>query len=237
MTNEFTTRPEIIFVSYNEIIKNPYPFILSQIVKRYTDFYKDFLDINKFKSLDNDNLLRLVIQRSEKNIFEYLAIKKFDYESSLQDIYNKFDDLFIYSPQLQIADSLTMLLSQKFTKKIYIHSDVYDKRIHLDIQTLFQDMHRVNYVTGDFTKVINKLEGVTTWILDDAYKIIPLVHNKKVEFTNILVANYGYNFALNDDKQLSFRINTEEWEKKYTFKFATFMPIKFSDNHFNMIKK
>ena len=230
--NEFTTKPEIIFICYDEIIKNPYPFLLNQIRTKYKSVYKDFINMSLFENYDDMNLMRLVVQRTRKNILDYLSIIKFDYNGALDDLKDKFDDMYSQSPLLKMGESVNMMMTQKFTKQIYVYTEKYDPRVHLDLQMMYKNMSLVSYVTGDFKNVINTLEGVTTWILDDIFKVSQLVCFKKVEYTNILVANYGYNFSINKDKQTVLNVNVDDWSKEHIFKFGTFMPIQFTKDHF-----
>jgi len=235
MMDEFTKKPEIIFITYDEVIKSPYPFILKQISTRYKQFYEPYLDLSRIEKMDENNLDRLCVQRTDKNLFRYLSKIPFDFDKSMSDILNKFDDMYFNCPLMKMGTALTFLLSQKFTQKVYIYTEKYDKRVHLDIQTTYRDMDRVNYITGNFDEVICSLNGVTSYILNDINYLVPLIHHKKTEYTNILVGNFGYNYALNDQNQMVLRINIDEWVKEFIFKFATFMPIEFTDEHFTTL--
>lgn len=233
--NEFTKQDEYIFIEYEEIIKNPYPFILKQLRDKYKQYYEDFINFSKIDNLNDDNLLRLCLQRTEKNILRYIAKKSFDFDKALDEVYNKFDDMYINLPLMNIGKNIPLLLSQKFTKKIYIYSEKYDKRIHFDIQSNFNNMTDINYVTGDFHDVMEKLEGITAFILSDINKIIPIVHHKRSEYTNILLAQYGYNYTMIDDK-LSLRIPLDEYVKgDNIFKYVTFMPTDLSNANFSQL--
>jgi hypothetical protein len=232
MMNEFTKKPEIIFITYNEIIKNPYPLILEQIKTKYYDIYKEFLNLDLIKNLDYNNLLTICTKRDKKNIFEYLALKQFDYEKTLSEIYNKFDDLYLKSNLLSIGNSIFYLLHQKFTEKIYIYSEKYDKRIHFDLQFNFKDMKKVNYVTGPYNKVMEKLDGITTYILNDIMYVTPIISTDKCKYTNILIANYGYNYYLNENNNLRLRVNLDDVYMEKCFKYATFLPAKFDKSYF-----
>ena len=228
--NEFTKKQEIIFISYDEIIKNVYPLLLSLILKRYKNEYKDFLKIDLIENMNIDDLYILCIQRHDKNILRYLSKKEFNYEESLKNIYNKFNDLFINSDLLSIGASIHMLLTQKFTKKIYIYTKEYDKRIHLDLELNYRDMNKINYVTGNFLDAVNKLDGITTYILNDIMDVSYIL-DERINYTNILLANYGYNYTINENGTLVLRLNLEEAMDKYVFKFSTFFPISITDKH------
>jgi hypothetical protein len=128
-------------------------------------------------------------------------------------------------------------MNQKFTSKIYIYSEEYDKRIHADIQMNYKDMNKVNYVTGPLHEVIKQIEGVTTYIFADIFDVTTLLAFDKCAYTNVLVANYGYNYYYMEDGKLALRMNLEEVSKEKIFKFATFMPADFTNSHFSMFEK
>lgn len=233
--NEFTKSPEIIFISYEEVIKSPYPFIIKQIQEKYKDYYKDYINFDLIDNLDLDNINRLCVQRQEKNILKYLSKKEFDFITALNDIYKKFDDMFIKSDFLSIGKNIHFLLSQKFTQRIYMYTPIYDKRIHLDIQMNFKDMDKIKYVTGDFFEVVKSLDGITSYILNDIMDVSTLLSTNKISYTNILLANYGYNYTLNENGKLILRLNIDEIMKEKIFKFVTFTPIDFSESHFSAL--
>jgi len=234
--NEFTKMDEVIFITYDEVIKNPYPILLLTILKKYKDIYKDYLKLELIDGMDLDDLYVLCCQRHEKNIFRYLTKKEFDFDKALNDIYYKFNDLFINTDLLPIGNSIHMLLTQKFTKKIYVYTKTYDKRIHLDLQLNFHDMTKINYVTGNLYDVLNTLEGVTTYIFNDIMDVSYLIGDK-LNYSNILVANYGYNYTLDENKNMILRLNLSDIYNQYVFKFSTFIPIDLTEKHLESIKK
>ena len=231
MSNEFTTQDEIIFITYEDIIKSINPFIISQILQKYKLYYNEFLNLASVENLNKKQLDLFCIRRKDKNIFHTLAKKDFDCNTAMKELAHKFDDTYLNSELLIIGKTLGFIIPQKFTKKIYIYSKEYDKRIHLDIQMNFKDMNKVNYITGNLIDVINSIEGVTTYIFADIIDVTALLATNKIAYTNILVANYGYNYVLINDK-LTLRINLEEHMKERIFKFVTFMPLSITSEHF-----
>jgi len=227
MSTEFVKRPEIIFICYDEVIKNPYPFILHQMRTTYRNVYDNFINFSLIDKLNMIDLLKFCIQRRKVNIFHQLSKKEFDYKKSLNDIFYKYDDMYILSEPLIISSSIHVMLKQKFTEKIYIHTDKYDKRVHIDIQTQFKDMEKINYITGNLFNVISKLSGVTTYILRNILDVGIILELNKSEYTNIIVANYGYNFTLDEKNILIPRFNVEDSIMEKIFKFATFSPYNF----------
>lgn len=235
MHNMFTERPEVFLISYEEVIKSPYPFLLHQIVHRYREVYDDFLHLEIIEKMDMENLARYCIQRTDYNILTGLAKKEFDYDSALRELKKRFFNIYENCELLSIGNSLPMLLSQKFTQKIYLYTEEYDVRIHLDIQNSFHDMERVPYVTGNFADVLDAIpETITTFILNDVTDIGVIFAKQKEAYTNILVASYGYNYVLDEESgDLKLRYNVEEHiEENRIFKFATFIPQNLTEKHF-----
>jgi hypothetical protein len=234
--NEFDARPEIIFITYEDVIKSPYPYLLNKINTDLSDYYKDFIDLDKIKGLDMFNLTRLCVQRTEKNILRYLAKTEFDYDGALGDLKNHYFTIYKDSPLLSIGESLNMVIPQKFTKNVYIYTEKYDVRIHLDIMENFKDMDKVKYVSGSFAKALEKLEGITTFILNDLDYVIDILNAGKEEYTNIMIASYGYNYIYNeDDDVLELRLDLDQLLKGKICKYATFMPVNLDRKHFSQI--
>ena len=78
---------EYFFITYDNVIRNPYAYILHQLVNNdeYKD-YKDFLD-NELIGKSIDELCELLTVRPVKNPLEYFATKEFDYDLSLIELY------------------------------------------------------------------------------------------------------------------------------------------------------
>jgi hypothetical protein len=236
MQNPFEGRPEIIFMCYEDVIKSPYPFLLNEINTKLSQYYESFLDLDKIKGKDLFNLSRLCVQRSKPNILEYLAKTEFDYVKALKDLKDRYFKVYADSELLAMGKNMDILLAQKFTKKIYLYTEIYDIRIHLDIQETFKDMQRVTYVTGSFKNVINKIEGITSYILNDLDYAYQIIKEGKEEYTDIMVANYGYNYFVDDDSQeLELRLNMQSLIKDSICKFGTFTPLAMDERHFTQI--
>jgi len=227
MSTEFVKRPEIIFICYDEIIKNPYPFIIHQMRTTYRKIYEDFINFSLIDKFNMKDLLKFCIERRTINVIEHLSKKEFDYNKTLNDIFYKFDDMFVMSEPLIISSSIHVMLKQRFTEKIYIHTEKYDKRVHMDIQNEFKDMDKIKYITGNLFNVIKSLSGITTYILRNILDVGIIIELNKSEYTNIIVANYGYNFTLDEKDLLVPRFNVEDLLIEKIFKFATFSPYNF----------
>lgn len=236
MQNEFAGKSEIIFICYDDVIKSPYPYILNKINEKYHPFYKDFLELDIIKDMDIADLEMFCNTRENKNVFYDLAKIEFDADGSLADLAKNFEDMYFELPLLEMGTSLDTIKSQKFTEKIYVYTKEYDLRIHLDIQKTFRDMKMVNYVSGDFDDVIASLEGVTSYILDDISYVPSIFFHGKGDFVNIMVANYGYNYYVDDeDEVVKLKIDVDQYATDNTFKFATFSPMEMVEDHFKSV--
>ena len=217
---------EVIFIIYDGIIKTPIPFLLKKLQdSEYNEGYSDAIDYSKFKDFDENQLLAVTSRRLNKNILEYLAIDEFDYKVTYDDLIQRFPTIYSDSKLLSIGRSIYILLHQSFLKKIYIYSEYYDERIQSDISNSFKDLENVTYVSGNFEDVISKIpEKITTYVIDDIDYITILINLKKIQYTNILLAKYGFNYKLNEDSNMPvLKIdNIDELIKKEIFKLATF---------------
>lgn len=233
MHNPFEGRDEVIFITYDEIIKSPYPFILDKINTNYKDIYKDFIKTEMFDGLDIKQLLGFCSKRTDKDLFKYLAKMDFDYKGAMDDLKYRYIDMYENSELLKIGESIFMMLTQTFTKKIYIYTEEYDVRVHLDIQKTYDDMNKVNYISGDFSEAIKKVEGVTNYIISDLDYLIDILDAGKADYTTILLASYGYNYIFNEDKgDIELRINPDDFIKDTICKFSTFIPHDYDIEHF-----
>lgn len=234
---ELSKQPENIFVDYEGVIKSSVPTLLSQLELVFKESLKDFINFDMITGMKRANLTRISVQRTEKNILKYLAKKEFDYDKTLKEISDSFVDLYMNSDNLVMAETLSgIILKQKFLNNLYIHTEEYDKRIHYDIQNNFKiNCSKVHYITGKKEEVYDDLQGITSFILNDIEDILLLIKLKKTEYTNILVANYGYNYKLDEKTgEVVPKVElTEDMLKKNIFKFATFMPVKLTLDHFN----
>lgn len=239
MHNKFEEQPEVIFITYEDVIKSPYPFILNKIDTELKSYYEPYLDLDKFSGLDMDNLLRLCVQRTDPNILRFFQKIDFDANGALAEIKNRYFEMYEKSELLKIGYSLDMVMPQKFCEKIYIYTPVYDIRVHLDIQRNFNDMKLVNYVSGDFDKVLDKLgDEITTYIVNDLDYVVHILEKDKANYTNIMLASYGYNYIYDEEEdKLDFRLDIQGLLENAICKFATFIPVDFTERHFSQLRK
>jgi hypothetical protein len=154
----------------------------------------------------------------------------------MKDIFNRFPDMYSKSEKLVMGDSLHMILSQGFTEKVYVYTPEYDERVHVDLNDTYRNPDKLKYITGDFANIIEDFDDITTFIFNDIIDISTLIAFNKTKYTNILVANYGYNFTIDDNGNLTLRIDAESMMEEYVFKFSTFTPAKLGSEHFSQVQ-
>lgn len=230
MHNPRMGKPEVIFVTYDEVIKSPYPVLLHQILYRFRSVYEKFLNFDDIDGMDVKALMLYCTKRTHKNVFRDLMITEFDIDKSLKEATDRFFDVYSKSDLLSIGDSLRRVAAQRFTKKIYIYTPVYDLRVHIDIQETYGDMDKINYVNGDFTEVIKNLPEITSYFLNDAEYVNALIEMKKLKHTTVLLAEYGFNYIKEGD-ELFYKFDVESATEEHKFKFGSFAPFIVTDDH------
>lgn len=225
-SNYFNNRPETIFITYEEVIKSPFPFILTQLQTRYKDHFKGFINFDLLKNLDEKGLVDFCIKRTEKNILRNVAIQNFDFESSIKQLRDNFKEIiWENSQELSMTKSIPILLNQKFLDKIFIYTKEYDKNIHKDIQENFKNMDKIKYITGPtLNDVLDAIPKITTYILNDIMDFSTLLC-RDIRYSNILVADYGYNYTVKENKAV-LRIDPDPLSKEKVYNFALFSPVK-----------
>ncbi len=240
MHNPFEGRAEIFFIMYEDIVKTIDPFILKAIKNNQilSESFKNIIRLDDFKDLDDNNLLRLCIQRTNQNILEYLAKGKFDYDETYKTLkYSpSFFDIYKESELLEMGKNIQLMLNQKFTEKIYIYTEEYDIRVHLDIQETYNNMEKINYVWGDFTKALQDLEGITTIIINNVDYMFDIIQSGKSDYTTVMIPMYGYNYVeIEDNDLLELRLDLESLVEDTICKPFLFSPVKLKEEHFSQI--
>lgn len=229
MNVDRATIPEIVFVTYDMVIKDYRPFILKTIAEsdQLMLAYKEFIDTALVETLtDKQKNFLPVISRS-RNIFEHIAIKKFNYDKSLKEFISMYPNIYSDSELLTFGESIHVLKRQKFTSKIFIYTEEYDERIHYDIQSTYTDMGLIEYVSGPFEDVIMSInENITTYVLNDADLVDKLIALDRVKETEILIADIAYNYKINDKNELMVKIdNLDDKMNKHIFRIGMFKTV------------
>lgn len=223
--NEYVKSPEYVFIQYHDVIRSYKPYLLSKMLNSedYRKGYDGYINFDLFKDFNDNQLLGLAMRSLDKNILKYLMLKPFNCDVSLKSLCDDFPDLFKESKLLKIGNSISMLLKQSYVQKIYIHTTVYDKRIHRDIAETFGDMGRIVYVTGDILDAINKIpEKITTYILNDVNIIDALIECNKISYSNVLVVDAGWNYKKVGNDIVLKCDDIEKKSQTHIFKTGTF---------------
>lgn len=235
--NDFAAQKEVLFITYDDVIKSTKLFILKKLMEaEYRFGYKDYIDYKKIDSKTDEELTAIITASPYKNILKLLATKLFDYDVTYTDLVMTYPESITSSKLLTFGDALFILMKQKFLSKVYMYTESYDENVHKDIDTIY-GMSKITYVTGDFKEVvqdINKENKITSYIINDIDYLQQLIDMNSVAYTNILIGNYGYNYKLNEDKIPILKIDDiDTLKKEKIFKFGMFEPdnsAKFSKN-------
>lgn len=182
-----------ILIFYDEIMKNIGLSVLKVINRKYKKQFGPLLNLDLFKFPDKD-LIYLYSARIKKNPLEWIATQEFDYELNYENIRNKFDDLYIFTPPTNFAKKVDKFLDEFSVKKIIFVSEEYDNRIDFDIQHTYHEnknFWKIEYVTGSMVGI---LKEYTPDIIFYPYLDENILSLAK-EYPKIVFAfpNYGFN--------------------------------------------
>jgi hypothetical protein len=233
VNNPFTMRDEIILIEYKDVIKCPSAGVLKLIQDDYMDDLRGVINTKLLKEMDFKNLQRFAIERPCKNILDYIKTTDFDTNAVYDALYNAYDTIYMELPLMTIGKSLYFISQQKFTKKIYIYSEEYDKKIEFDIKENYCEMKNIYYVAGDLSSIINSIEPVTSYIFADVDNVKTIMDLDKMEYTEIMIGEYGYNYEIKNST-LTVKGGYENMTYDKRFKIASFTPLAMDKSYFNV---
>lgn len=231
--NPFTMRDEIILIEHDDVIKCPSLGILELIKEKYTDDLKGLIDIPKIQRMDFNNLQRLCIERPTKNILDYLKLTDFNTGDIYDELYKSDKSIYMGIPLMVMGSSIYILSPQKFTKGIYIFSEEYDEKIEYNIYENFSDLPNVYYVAGDLKEIIQSIPKPTMYIFSDIEHVQTLINENKIEYTEIMVAQYGYNYEVKNGI-LQIKGDYDKLMPELLFKIASFSPLKMDKSFYTI---
>ena len=120
---------------------------------------KDVINTKLLSRMDFKNMQRYAIERPCKNILDYIKTTDFDTNTVYNALYNAFDTIYMELPLMTIGRSLYFISQQKFTKKIYIFSEEYDKKIEFDIKENYMTISASSEVGKMSENIVISLEG------------------------------------------------------------------------------
>lgn len=227
MANELAMKNEYVFITFNDVLRTYAPTVL-KILKgeSYRKEMSSFIDYDKFDNLSDEELNFFCLKRTHRNILDEVAKRRFDTALTLTDILYKHNNLIIENGcNLSMANSMALLAQQKFTKKMYIYSEFKDD-VKI-VSEVFGKFANCYFVSGDFTSAIKSIkEDITLYVLDDADRVYDLINLDKAKYTDILIANYGFNYTYDKEQQIPVLKLTDEnlFKKANTFRLNMFMP-------------
>lgn len=182
---------------YDNIVKCTDIFLLRIIQNKFYEQYKDFIDIDRYKAINDDDLLYFYCSRTIKNPLEWLKKKDFDYEANYKYLHDRYKNLYINGIYLDIVKSFDTFLRAYFIENIILYSPTYDKRISFDIASNFTS-DKYMYITGPLEEVIDsfKPEAVFYPYADKEILDLAKIHPEII----FNIPTYGFN--LDDDLQL-----------------------------------
>ena len=216
---------ECIFITYEDVIKTFKQFILQKLMSDdYRNYYKDFIDFTNIDGKNYDQLLMFCSASRHNNILKAIAKKDFDFDATYRDLYRSFDNMVKDSPTLLMGSNLIILLNQLFVEKVYLYTEEYDERFRNDVSYVYKDTNKMEYISGDFKTAVNSInEKITSFILNDIHYIHDLIEIDRIQYSNVLALDIGYNYTIGDNYQISFKIdNLDQLSKEKIFKLGFF---------------
>jgi hypothetical protein len=238
--NFFSTRDQYIFICYKDVIKHCYPIMLNKIIHEYYDELNELLYLDVIKDYDIYNLERLCIERTDVNPFRYLKRDICTNETAdllLETFEDEMFDMYTQSKFTNFGSRIFNLVTQPQIKELYIYVERPITQVMYDCKTYFEQFgNKIKYVCGDFIDVIKKLPNKpTSYILNDADYIKDLIDNNFIEFTEIIIAELGYNFEVSEDKSIVLKNGYEDLMEEHIFKIGYFPTLMLEDKHFSCL--
>ena len=224
--------PATVFCVYEEVMRDPNFFLINKILntKKLREQFEEYLNLSIFDEQSEDRVKVLILNRTEKNIFKWLAKKKFDFDYNYNLLKDKFKTLYEESPALDMYRALGRMVSEPFLKCMYIYHPTQDKRIMYDIVTTFgkDNKDKVKFVTGPYLDVIEAIgPDINLYVDNDANRIAPLLHMEERRYNTFMVAQYGYNYEF-----VPYSVNPQlkedlvRFSTKYKINLVEFVPFK-----------
>lgn len=224
MANYLRVNKANVLIVYDNVLKNPDPYILRRLVTTYRDKFKRYIDVETIETISDELLLSLVVNRAKKNVLEQVAITEFDYELNYNILHEKFLDMYQNSIPLQMYQTLINFYKSYCIDHIYVYNPTYDKRQHFDIETVFKDMRNLQYVVGDMEDVINQIGDINVLYDWDVDRVNDLVSTGLHDDIFFGVAQYPFNFE--KDK---LHLKHSLWKMDNVSYFPLLMPIKMNN--------
>ena len=215
-----------IFIHFRDVVKTPDLAILLALKDpALKEQFKDVIDYTRFEYMNQANLIRLIVQRTDKNILRYLGLKEgYDYDKLYSMLYSTIGDKYTAYKTLSIVESMSLALTSPAISNIYIYSENFEDEIQTDIGIVFSaNMNKVKYMYGDIKSCLND-KGISLYITNDIDFIFKLAEIDELRYKEVLLANYGYNYTMNNGELVLRRDLTDIFIQS-VFKLNMFSPV------------
>lgn len=221
-----------IFIHFRDVIKTPDLAILLALKDpTLKEQFKDVIDYTRFEYMNQANLIRLIVQRTDKNILRYLGLKDdYDYDKLYDMLYSNIDDKYTGYKSLSIVESMSLALTSPAISAIYVYSEKFEDEIQTDTGIVFNaNTNKVKYMYGDL-KACLKDKGIALYITNDIDFIFKLAEIDELRYKEVLLANYGYNYTLSGDELVLRRDLTDVFMQS-VFKLNMFSPVILTEDN------
>lgn len=223
-----------MFVVFNDVIKTPSMAILKGLLEPgMKENFSSVIDYTRFEFMNDDNLLRLCIQRTDKNILKYLGTSEdFDYDKMYDTMYKTITDKFTPYPSLRMVEVLAMAISTPQVGTVCVYSDTYEPEIQTELGLLFNaNSKKIKYVNGGLTRALSG-RNVSLFVLPDLDYLDKLYDIYPMNGKEVLIGNYGYNYTLDESGNLVFKFDLEKSiTHQSIFKLRAFAPFELQERH------
>lgn len=232
---------EYMFITYNTLIVMKEIGLITHMMENY-DIYKDRLNLDLFLYKCKAYIIRLLLDRKEKDIIKWL-VKDSIY---IEELNNELYDYIQYTSEdivTNFSTGLTKLLCSNTVKKMVISIDFKDINGLNILKEMFSE-----YIDSKIFIVDTKRETMIKYIKDKKYTLImtddiDLINEciDMIEGKSICIPYTGYNFEMTKDEfiidDMELMMSKHKLEIKsleYKFNLGFIEPFKISNEMFQM---
>lgn len=181
-----------ILIVFDNVLKSPDFGILRRILRDYHDTFIEYLKLELIDTLSPEALLPFVMHRTKENCLEWLAKEKFNYYLNRKDLYERFKDMYILSPELRMYSAMMNFAYSYCVDKIYVWNEERDIRQQYDLSRFALNHDKITYVTGYMQNVIDatNVNIVYDWDIERVKKLTDGGMNADICF---ILAKYPFN--------------------------------------------
>lgn len=205
MLNDIAFRPEYVYVEYEDVIRSYIPTIYKYMMEDDNRKYlEQFIPYKNIENLSTAQLNWLSIVRSEFNLFRHLMLNRNNNQSDLllAETFMKVGHIYKDSEPMITVNTINRLLEQSFIKGVFINVPVGSEEewCRYDICNLFANkLDKISFVSSISNDLIKEINQPTLYIVSNISTVMDIFDNIEAEdSTDILLANYGYNYEIKD---------------------------------------